>query len=395
LFKTQNTCLTATAITAGSYTVTTVDGTEIPFPICAENGTGATAGEWYVFTAIVNGVANVTTDLPANSGGDTRVHIYTGTCGSLVCVGGNDDVDFGGGNLYSDFTWDVSNGTSYFIAFDDRYSPAGFDFDLTETAVTCPSGLPLTEDFESSNQFIGCYIVEDTDGNGISWVQQNLDLDGNLIDEDFATNGTNFNIPKNDWLFSPPITLVSGTDYTISFKYNGLDSSPPNNADESLEVVFIDATSSSGNILATLFTQTGIVQTGAYEELETMATTQIINYTSTASGTYYLAFHTTSPKKSGFLLLFEYSVDQTLGVNNLETNTFKHSYNCDFDILTLESSNLNIDSIELYNILGQQDLNRNLSQTRETINLSLLKDGIYIAKVNIEGNTQTLKLLKN
>lgn len=158
--KAQNTCLTATAITAGSYTVTT--------------------------------------DLPANSGGDTRVHIYTGTCGSLVCVGGNDDVDFGGGNLYSDFTWDVSIGTSYFIAFDDRYSPAGFDFDLTETAVTCPSGLPLTEDFESSNQFIGCYIVEDTDGNGISWVQQNLDLDGDLIDEDFATNGTNFNIPKND-----------------------------------------------------------------------------------------------------------------------------------------------------------------------------------------------------
>ena len=57
MFKTQNTCLTATAITAGSYTVTTVDGTEIPFPICAENGTGATAGEWYVFTAKVNGVA--------------------------------------------------------------------------------------------------------------------------------------------------------------------------------------------------------------------------------------------------------------------------------------------------------------------------------------------------
>jgi len=55
--KAQNTCLTAIPISAGSYTVSAINGSEIPFPICAENGTGATAGEWYVFTAIVNGVA--------------------------------------------------------------------------------------------------------------------------------------------------------------------------------------------------------------------------------------------------------------------------------------------------------------------------------------------------
>lgn len=368
---------------------------EVPSPVCAPNFSDASAGEWYVFTATADGIANVTTDLPANTGVDTTIHVYNGTCGSLICVGGSDDVDFGGGNRLSDFTWAVSNGTSYFIAFNDRWSATGFDFDLTETAVTCPSSLPLTEGFDSSNQFVFCYVTEDGDANGVSWIQQNLDLDGDSIDESFATNGTNGNIAKDDWLFSPPIILVSGTDYTISFKYNGVDSSPPNNVDESLEVVFIDAASSSGTVLTNLFSQTGIVQTGAFAELETMATIQMVNYTSTASGTYYLAFHTTSPKKSAFLLLFEYSVDQTLGVNDFETNTFKHFYNSDSDILTLKSSNLSFDNIELYNIIGQQVLNRNLSQTKETINLSLLTDGIYLAKVNIAGNIQTLKFLKN
>lgn len=66
----QDTCITATAITAGSFVVTAVNGTEIPSPICADNGAGAATGEWYVFTATVDGVANVTTDLPANTGGD-------------------------------------------------------------------------------------------------------------------------------------------------------------------------------------------------------------------------------------------------------------------------------------------------------------------------------------
>lgn len=390
----QDTCLTATTITAGSYTITSINGAESPLPICVFNGTIATAGEWYVFTATVDGVANVTTDLTANTGGDTRVHVYTGTCGSLVCVGGNDDIDSDGENYLSDFTWEISNGTTYYIAFDDRWSASGFDFDLTEMSVSCPSMPSFAEDFDSSNQFLCCYTNEDGDGDGVSWIQQNLDLDGDLIDEDFATNGINGNNPKNDWLFSPPITLVSGTNYDINFKFNVADAANPNKADESLEVVLIDTTSSTGTILTTLYSQTGIVQTVLFEELEALATTQMVNYTSTASGTYYLAFHTTSPKKSGFLLLFDYSIDQTLGINNLKTAGFEYFYNKELDILMLESSSLSFDSIELYNIIGQQVLNKNLSQTNETINLSSLKDGIYIAKIKTDGNSQAFKLVK-
>lgn len=94
--------------------------------------------------------------------------------------------------------------------------------------------------------------------------------------------------------------MVSGTNYDISFKYNGADAANPNNADEDLEVVFIDAAASSGTVLTNLFSQINILQIGTFAQLETMATIQTINYTSTASGTFYLAFHTTSPKTVAF-----------------------------------------------------------------------------------------------
>ena len=132
----QDTCATAAVITPGTHTVVAVNGTDVPTPECALNATTPdprTAGEWYSFTASVDGIANVTSDLPGSAGGDTRVHIYEGACGSLTCVGGNDDINGAatGGNYLSDATFLIEAGTTYYIAWDDRWSAAGFDFQLT------------------------------------------------------------------------------------------------------------------------------------------------------------------------------------------------------------------------------------------------------------------------
>lgn len=90
-----------------------------------------------------------------------------------------------------------------------------------------------------------------------------------------------------------------------------------------------------------------------------------------------------------------YSDGTILSVDEFDNNTFKHFYNKDTDVLTMTSSTLAFDNVELYNLLGQQVLNTSLSQTRETVNMSLLEDGVYLAKVSIQGRTQTVKILKN
>lgn len=135
----QDTCASAVTVATGTTNVGTINGTA-PTDICGSiNGPGQTAGEWYTFTATVDGEVNITTNLPQNDGllysDDTRIIVYTGTCGALVCLAENDDISVS--NYLSDVTFPVSNGTTYTFVWDDRWSSQGFDFVLTETAVSC------------------------------------------------------------------------------------------------------------------------------------------------------------------------------------------------------------------------------------------------------------------
>ncbi len=138
----QNTCLTALPISAGTYTVSVIDGTDVPDPICAANGPiGANAaGEWYVYTPSDDYSVTVSTDLAANTGGDTRFHVYTGTCGALICHAGDDD---SGSGFLSTSTFSVLAGVDYYIAFDNKWSSNGFDFEVTESSLP-PTGFPVT-----------------------------------------------------------------------------------------------------------------------------------------------------------------------------------------------------------------------------------------------------------
>ena len=162
----QNDCASAQVVVAGTTTVAVIDGTA-PTLIC-DGEDPATAGEWFSFTATADGVVNVTTNLPANADGDTNLYVYSGTCGALVCIGGNDDVDTD--NYLSDFTFGITTGTTYYIVFDDRWEANGFDFLITETAISCNYTTPFAETFDDNNTFSTCYVREDVDGDDISWV---------------------------------------------------------------------------------------------------------------------------------------------------------------------------------------------------------------------------------
>ncbi|MCK7590311.1 T9SS type A sorting domain-containing protein [Subsaxibacter sp. CAU 1640] len=99
---------------------------------------------------------------------------------------------------------------------------------------------------------------------------------------------------------------------------------------------------------------------------------------------------------TGFAYLdnFRTNDEPTAGVNEFLPNVFNHSYNTDTDVLTLKSSNLSFNNIEVYNLLGQSVMIRELSQTIEDVNLSSLQDGIYVANILIDGQFQTIKFLK-
>ncbi len=142
----QANCGSAVTVLLGSTTTapafTAETGTP-PTAFCGLNNNNnlPTKGKWYKFTATQNINITVSTVLPQNNNADTRVIVYTGDCAALVCVGANDDYN---GGLTSYLTFAATTGTVYTLAFDNRYSNAGFDFTVSEAAPPAPDRLSFT-----------------------------------------------------------------------------------------------------------------------------------------------------------------------------------------------------------------------------------------------------------
>lgn len=255
--------------------------------------------------------------------------------------------------------------------------------------------LPLVEVFDNNNAFVSCYTTEDVDGDTLSWIsQQDLDLDGDMVNETFATNanGDAATTPvKNDWLISPAISLTAGTNYEVTTRFNVFSGTP----NASLEAFILDAPNSGATQVATLFSNTGIVTQGAFETLETMAYEEINTFSVGTSGDYYIAYRSFGAGGSGFVLMFDSNIQESLSIDEFNQNTFTHSYNKNLETLTLESSNLEMTNIEIYSILGQNVISKPLSNTREVIDVASLNDGVYLAKVFANGGSKTIKFVKN
>lgn len=76
--------------------------------------------------------------------GDTQMAIYAGSCMDLEPIGCSEDIDFGGGDYYSEITLDTEDGTTYYImvdgydytAFDLEPATGEFCLNITQTVVS-------------------------------------------------------------------------------------------------------------------------------------------------------------------------------------------------------------------------------------------------------------------
>lgn len=206
--RAQDTCNQAMSISSGLYTVSAVDGSEVPSPICAANGTGATAGEWYSYTPTQDYYVTITTDLAQNSGGDTRFHVYTGDCGNLTCYAGDDDGgDIGNGYLSID-EFNVTAGITYIIAFDNKWNSGGFDFQLIESDPPPPPPISFTQ---QSLPTSGSY-------DGV------IDMNGDYLDDVISVSNTNINIHyQNSSGFTESNVTTSSADFLPTWSMAGAD----------------------------------------------------------------------------------------------------------------------------------------------------------------------------
>ena len=185
----QQTCSTSQLITAGTYTVNLIDGTEIPNPICATGGAGATKGKWYKYIPSNDYTVTVTTDFAVNGNVDNRVHIYNVNCGALNCIAGDDD---NGAGYLCLVSFQVLQGSEYFVAFDDKWDSNGFIFELIETPpiVIDTTYVNFTPEFVST--ISGSYNIAVSDMNG-DYLDDIVSVSENNVQVHFQSNTGGFN----------------------------------------------------------------------------------------------------------------------------------------------------------------------------------------------------------
>ncbi|NNT71799.1 T9SS type A sorting domain-containing protein [Flavobacterium sp. IMCC34852] len=170
--KAQDTCASALTITAGLHVVGPINGSQVPTPCEGGDAVPSTnrvpAGEWYAYTPTQNYTVTISTDIAQNTPRiDTRFHVYTGTCGTLTCFGGDDD---GGSNYSSVDIINVVAGTTYYIAWDNRWITSannnGFTFQLSEAPIVVPPVVPITYSNQTVSTINSGYNICIADMNG-------------------------------------------------------------------------------------------------------------------------------------------------------------------------------------------------------------------------------------
>lgn len=111
--------LTYTSAVVGS--TITASQQDDPRTTCSVGGTGTPSGSPGIFYSLLGNGQTVTVSTCSGataSGGDTKLFVYSGTCGNFTCVGNNDDMLTGGCGTNpqaSAVTFTTQNGTMYYL----------------------------------------------------------------------------------------------------------------------------------------------------------------------------------------------------------------------------------------------------------------------------------------
>ncbi len=100
-------CINAPVVACGDYTSGTTVGANIDNFTCVTSTT--TGGVWYRF---IGNNSAVTLNTCTNLVYDTKISVFSGSCGNLVCENGNDDAVCG---LGSSLTFNAYQGRTYYI----------------------------------------------------------------------------------------------------------------------------------------------------------------------------------------------------------------------------------------------------------------------------------------
>ncbi len=217
-------CANAIVVNNGTYNGYTSFGTiDAPAGACG-TPTGTAPDVWYMFDDISGPGMNVTaTTCSPNTNYDTKISVYRGVCGALVCVGGNDD-DFScpSSALQSTVNFTTDGSSNYYIMV-HGFSTSNGVFDLTVSGIiigaapviACPSDITINTDAGQ------CGAVMNFSGTAID--AEDGDISANII----ATPPSGSFFPVGTTTVTMEVTDSDGNTVSCDFDITVEDNEDP------------------------------------------------------------------------------------------------------------------------------------------------------------------------
>lgn len=197
----QSSCATALNANLGTTVVVQSPGTVPPAPTHCQFLNGTENFIWYSYTASIDTTIEVSTVTSTNTGLDTRISVFSGTCGALSCIAYGDDESA----FLSNAIFNVSSGSTYYIVFDSYWGDQPIDFTLNYvqgsitppisfTSQPIPGGLSSKCVVDMNNDKLDDIVVPS--GNNLTILYQSSVTPGTFTTQTYTVNGTVTNSPS-------------------------------------------------------------------------------------------------------------------------------------------------------------------------------------------------------
>lgn len=246
----------------------------------------------------------------------------------------------------------------------------------------------FSDDFNDED--VSDWTLYDEDGDGNNWADlfAVTDASGNPVTPISLISRSWQSAPltPDNWIVSPAIDLTTASgNVQLTWKVQAAAAE----WDNENYSVYVGTSSDIADLEDATVTFTEV-----YDDPSDMGTQfeRELDLSSLSGETVYVAFRHHDVTDMDYLSIDDVMVSGVLAVGTNEFKGFKQ-----FVLnnqLTL-SANTSMESIALFNMLGQQVVSQKLSSNNEVVNLSGLQSGVYIATVSIEGITKSFKIVKN
>lgn len=387
----NNLCANRATISCGGAVMgTTVNATVDNAGTCVTTNTSP--GVWYSFM----GNNSLVTMNTCGSGFDTKLSVYTGTCGNLTCVTGNDDFC----SLQSQVTFLAQTGTEYLVLV-HGFSSATGAFTLNASCVACPFPVPapwittaingsvMTSQVLCNGSIdVSATGVGTTSADKLSFVHQSLSGNGYITARinsiaNWAYGGVQFRGGTTAGAIKVGMSTQLGSRTSIESRTTA-------NSNHTIRNVAAPKhnwirLARNGNVFTSFVSENGTTWIQVDQRTVTMPTAVDV-------GVYVYS------QLAGSSTINFSNVTISTGVpllnDNISSRNFENEINEPVSVFPNPvSSDLNIKmgsltgetvSFTIYNMLGQVVFNQELLQSAEVerLDVSKLKSGVYMIQVN-------------